>query len=157
MEQGPYHSLISVLIIIVLILINGFFTALHTGLISLSHDRLEDLKEKSNKNAESLLRVISNQDRLNQSFSMINSILSLVTVAFIADDLRDWSLLKVNIKLGLFITILLYIVVKVIFVDKIPQRIGVRNPLSFALNTTGLIRLSLALTRPFVKITEIVT
>src|SRR5574344_1462513 len=91
MEQGPYHSLISVLIIIVLILINGFFTALHTGLISLSHDRLEDLKEMGNNNAESLLRVISNQDRLNQSFSMINSILSLVTVAFIAENLRAWG------------------------------------------------------------------
>lgn len=157
MDSVPYHSLISVLIIIVLILINGFFTALHTGIISLSSDKLEDLKEKGNKNADSLLKIILNQDRLNQSFSMINSILSLVTVAFIADNLRAWSLLKDNMKLGLFITILLYIVVKIIFVDKIPQRIGVRNPLGFALNTTGLIRISLALTRPFVKTTEIVT
>ena len=157
MDSAPYHSLISLLIIIVLVLINGFFTALHTGIISLSHDKLEDLKEKGEKNAEILLKISSNQDRLNQSFSMINSIISLVTVAFIADNLRGFSFLEHNIKLALIITILLYTVVKIIFVDKIPQRIGVRNPLGFALNTTGLIRLSLALTRPFVKLTEIVT
>lgn len=157
MDSVPYHSLISVLIIIVLVLINGFFTALHTGIISLSHDKLGDLKEKGEKNAEILLKISSNQDRLNQSFSMINSIISLVTVAFIADNLRGFSFLEHNLKLALIITILLYTVVKIIFVDKIPQRIGVRNPLGFALNTTGLIRLSLALTRPFVKLTEIVT
>ena len=157
MDSVPYHSLISVLIIIVLVLINGFFTALHTGIISLSHDKLEDLKEKGEKNAEILLKISSNQDRLNQSFSMINSIISLVTVAFIADNLRGFSFLEHNIKLALIITILLYTVLKIIFVDKIPQRIGVRNPLGFALNTTGLIRLSLVLTRPFVKLTEIVT
>lgn len=157
MDSVPYHSLISALIIIVLILISGFFTVLHTGLISLSHEKLEDLKEKGNKNAEALLKVISNQDRLNQSFSMINSIISLVTVAFIADNLRGAHFVEKNLKLALVITIMLYTVVKVICVDKIPQRIGVRNPLGFALNTTRLIRLILALTRPFVKITEIVT
>ena len=157
MDSVPYHSLISLLIIIILILINGFFTVLHTALISLSSDKLEDLKEKGNKNAESLLKIIANQDRLGQSYSMINSILSLVTVAFIADNLRNWSFLENNLKLALLITILLYTLVKIIFVDKIPQRIGVRNPLGFALNTTRLIRTSLALTRPFVKITEIVT
>lgn len=157
MDSAPYHSLISLLIIIILILINGFFTVLHTALISLSSDKLLDLKEKGNKNAESLLKIIANQDRLGQSFSMINSILSLVTVAFIADKLRTWSILENNLKLALLITILLYTLVKIIFVDKIPQRIGVRNTLGFALNTTSLIRISLALTRPFVKITEIVT
>ncbi len=157
MDSVPYHSLISLLIIIVLILINGFFTALHTGLISLSQDKLEDLKEKGNKNAETLLKITGNQDRLNQSFSMINSIISLLTIAFLADNLRGAHFVENNLKVALIITILLYTVVKIIFVDKIPQRIGVRNPLGFALNTTGLLRLILALSRPFVKITEIVT
>lgn len=159
MDSVPYHSLILVLIVIFLILINGFFTALHTGVISLSQDKLRDLEEKGSKDAEVLLRIISNQDRLNQSFSMINSVLSLVTVAFIADMIRDCQFIMnyISMKTALLITILLYIVIKIIFVDKIPQRIGVRNPLAFALNTTGTLRLALALTKPFVLITDYVT
>ena len=159
MDSVPYHSLLLVLIIIGLILINGFFTALHTGVISLSQDKLRDLEEDGMKNAQVLLRITNNQDRLNQSFSMINSILSLFTVAFIADMMRDFDFIVDNLfmKTALFITILLYIVVKIIFVDKIPQRIGVRNPLAFALNTTGILRVSLALTKPFVILTDHVT
>ena len=159
MDSVPYHSLLLVLIIIILILINGFFTALHTGVISLSQDKLRDLVEEGSNEAEILVNVASNQDRLNQSFSMINSVLSLFTVAFIADIMRDSDFIVDNIsmKTALLITILLYIVVKIIFVDKIPQRIGVRNPLGFSLKTTGILRLILALTRPFVILTDIVT
>ena len=159
MDSVPYHSLLLVLIIIILILINGFFTALHTGVISLSQDKLRDLVEEGSNEAEILINVTSNQDRLNQSFSMINSVLSLFTVAFIADIIRDCDFIVHNIsmKTALLITILLYIVVKIIFVDKIPQRIGVRNPLGFSLKTTGILRLILALTKPFVILTDSVT
>lgn len=159
MDSVPYHSLLLVLIVIILILINGFFTILHTGVISLSQDKLRDLEEEGSKDAEVLLKTIANQDRLNQSFSMINSILSLFTVAFIADMMRDSDFILDNmtLKTALLVTILLYVVVKIIFVDKIPQRIGVRNPLAFALNTTGILRISLAITKPFVVFTELVT
>ncbi|WP_296112777.1 hemolysin family protein [uncultured Anaerococcus sp.] len=159
MDPVPYHSLLGVLIVVILIFINGFFTALHTGLISLSSDKLSDLEEEGSKEAKSLLKISRNQDRLNQSFSMINSIISLVSVAFIADRIRDSEFILENIsmKAALIFTILLYIVVKIIFVDKIPQRIGVRNPLGLVLNTTGILRISLALTKPFVLLTELVT
>ena len=112
MDSVPYHSLLLVLIVIGLILVNGFFTALHTGVISLSQDKLRDLEEKGSKDAEVLLRITSNQDRLNQSFSMINSVLSLITVAFIADMIRDSEIIMDNIsmKTALLITILFYIV-----------------------------------------------
>ena len=142
MDSVPYHSLLLLLTVIGLILINGFFTAIHTGVISLSQDKLRDLREEGSKEAEVLIKITSNQDRLNQSFAMINSVISLVTVAFIADMIRDSAFIMDNfsMKTALLITILLYIVVKIIFVDKIPQRIGVRNPLAFALNTTGILR-----------------
>ena len=57
MDSVPYHSLILVLIVIGLILLNGFFTALHTGVMSLSQDKLRDLEEKGSKDAEVLLRI----------------------------------------------------------------------------------------------------
>ena len=65
----------------------------------LSQDKHRDLEEKGSKDAEVLLKITSNQDRLNQSFSMINSVLSLITVAFIADMIRDSDFIMDNISM----------------------------------------------------------
>lgn len=159
METGPYHSFINLLIIIGLIVLNGFFTAIYNGLIAINSDKLKDLKEDGNTDADRLLKITSNQDRLSQSFSMINAIISLFTIAFIAQATRQSDFLLKNIpqRLAVTITILLYIIVKIIFVDKIPQRIGIRNPLDLSRSTMGLASFILFITRPFVKITDLVT
>ncbi len=101
METGPYHSFINLLIIIGLIVLNGFFTAIYNGLIAINSDKLKDLKEDGNTDADRLLKITSNQDRLSQSFSMINAIISLFTIAFIAQATRQSDFLLKNISLFL--------------------------------------------------------
>lgn len=83
METGPYHSLITSLVILALLLINGVFTAIHTGLITLNASKLEEEKE-TNSRSRAILKLISDQDRLNQSFDIINIIFSLLTIAYFA-------------------------------------------------------------------------
>ena len=82
MDQGPYHSLITILIIILFLIINGTFTAIHTVLITLNPMKLEEEKENDTK-TRTILKIVSDQDRLNQSFDIINIILSLLTIAYI--------------------------------------------------------------------------
>lgn len=55
------------------------------------------------------------------------------------------------------ISIVVYTILKVIFVDKIPQRIGVRFPMEITSKTVALIRLTIFLTRPMVGLTTSVT
>lgn len=162
MDQGPYHSLITILIIILFLIINGTFTAIHTGLITLNPMKLEEEKENDTK-IRTILKIVSDQDRLNQSFDIINIILSLLTIAYISKKLSDISTdgFFFNGKLSLswmtFIEIVLYSIIKVIFVDKIPQRIGVRFPMKITRYTVGLTMFVMFLTKPLVSITISVT
>lgn len=162
MDQGPYHSLITILIIILFLIINGTFTAIHTGLITLNPMKLEEEKENDTK-TRTILKIVSDQDRLNQSFDIINIILSLLTIAYISKRLSDISTdgFFFNGKLSLswmtFIEIVLYSIIKVIFVDKIPQRIGVRFPMKITRYTVGLTMFVMFLTKPLVSITISVT
>ena len=91
METGPYHSLITTLSIILLLFINGVFTAIHTGLISLNTSKLEEDSLNGDEKAGSVLKILSNQDRLNQSFEIANIIFSLLTIAYFAKRLREVS------------------------------------------------------------------
>lgn len=91
METGPYHSLITTLSIILLLFINGVFTAIHTGLISLNTSKLEEDSLNGDEKAGSILKILSNQDKLNQSFEIANIIFSLLTIAYFAKRLREVS------------------------------------------------------------------
>ena len=159
METGPYHSLITILVTIGLILLNGFLTSLHTSLISLNGAKLREAAESGDDKAASLFKLVTDQDRLNQSFAMINAFLSLTTLAFLAKRIRDMSLLAsfISDSSVLFFTIIAYIIIKIIFVDKIPQRFGVRNPMALSSGASGLARLVILLTSPLVKFTDLIT
>lgn len=162
METGPYHSLITSLVILVLLLINGVFTAIHTGLITLNASKLEEEKE-TNSRSRAILKLISDQDRLNQSFDIINIIFSLLTIAYFAKRLREVSqdgfILggMLSLKWMILLAIILYTILKVIFVDKIPQRIGVIYPMEITQSTVGLTRFMIFLIKPIVILTTSVT
>lgn len=158
MDQGPYHSLVTSLITILFLVVNGAFTAIHTGLITLNPSKLEEEKENDAR-ANTILKVISNQDRLNQSFDIINIIFSLLTIAYFAKRLSEVSSDGfffggfLSLRWMTFIAIVIYAILKVIFVDKIPQRIGVRFPMEITRSTVGITKFVMFLTKPLVTIT----
>ena len=144
METGPYHSLITTLSIILLLFINGVFTAIHTGLISLNTSKLEEDSLNGDEKAGSILKILSNQDKLNQSFEIANIIFSLLTIAYFAKRLREvssdgyfWGGI-LSERWVTIVAIIVYTILKLIFVDKIPQRIGVRFPMEITKRATGL-------------------
>lgn len=163
METGPYHSLITTLSIILLLFINGVFTAIHTGLISLNTSKLEEDSLNGDEKAGSVLKILSNQDRLNQSFEIANIIFSLLTIAYFAKRLREvssdgyfWGGI-LSERWVTIVAIVVYTILKLIFVDKIPQRIGVRFPMEITKRATGITKLIMLLTKPIVAFTTAVT
>ena len=163
METGPYHGLIATLSIILLLFINGVFTAIHTGLISLNTSKLEEDSIDGDEKASSVLKILSNQDRLNQSFEIANIIFSLLTIAYFAKRLREvssdgyfWGGI-LSERWVTIVAIVVYTILKLIFVDKIPQRIGVRFPMEITKRAIGLTKLIMVITRPIVAFTTAVT
>lgn len=83
MEAGPYFTLKNAAIILLLIILNAIIRAVHTSLISLNSNRLKEIYEEEGDNkTKSLLKIISDQDRLNQSFDLIDMIISFVIITY---------------------------------------------------------------------------
>ena len=163
MEAGPYFSIKNVIIVVLLMIFNAIIIAIHTGLISLNSERLKELDENGDNKAKYLLKIISDQDRLNQSFTMIDLALTLVIVSYferrislsIGQNYVDKGI--IDQKILIILSIIVFVLIKIIFIDKIPRRIGVRNPMDLALGTTFITRIVMGLTKPFVKITNAIT
>lgn len=163
MEAGPYFSIKNVIIVVLLMIFNAIIIAIHTGLISLNSERLKELDENGDNKAKYLLKIISDQDRLNQSFTMIDLALTLVIVSYferrislsIGQNYVESEI--INQKILIILSIIVFVLIKIIFIDKIPRRIGVRNPMDLALGTTSITRIVMGLTKPFVKITNAIT
>lgn len=158
MEAGPYFTLKNAAIILLLIILNAIIRAVHTSLISLNSNRLKEIyEEEGDSKTKSLLKIISDQDRLNQSFDLIDMIISFVIITYFISRLPFDHILEGRMSTYIVLSIIIFAIIKIIFIDKIPKRIGVRNPMQLAMATNFLSRLILGITAPFVKFTNAVT
>lgn len=163
MDVGPYFSIQSIITIILLMFVNSLIIAVHTGLISLNSEKLRELEEEGNSKAKYLLKITSDQDSLNQAFAMVDMVLSFLIVSYLVrrvrvivenSDILNGSL---NASGYIIIAIIIFSMIRLIFIDKIPKRLAVRNPMGIAMATNFLTRLLMAITYPFVKFTNAVT
>lgn len=163
MDVGPYFSIQSIITIILLMFLNSLIIAVHTGLISLNSEKLRELEEEGNSKAKYLLKITSDQDSLNQAFAMVDMVLSFLIVSYLVrrvrvivenSDILNGSL---NASGYIIIAIIIFSMIRLIFIDKIPKRLAVRNPMGIAMASNFLIRIIMAITYPFVKFTNAVT
>lgn len=162
-SEGPFEIIIKLLIVLLLILFNGFLTSVYTSLISLNHQKLRDRVDEGDNKAKELIDISSDHTRLMQTFEFVDLFISLITIFTILEAFdKSWdSLFNQN---GMFTRIILtlvivsiYVVIKMIFTNKIPQRIGVRNPYALSSNTIGFSKIILTLNSPFLKIISAIT
>lgn len=164
MEAGPYFNVKTAIVILILMLINAIIVAIHTGLISLNSEKLRELyEEEGDGKAKYLLKIIGEQDRLNQSFDMVDLVFTLVIMSYFIGRMRisimnDMASRNPNSQ-SLFMALsnLVFVLIKIIFIDKIPKRYGVSNPMGLTMGSMLLIRFILWITYPFYKITNAVT
>ena len=163
MDVGPYFSIQSIITIILLMFLNSLIIAVHTGLISLNSEKLRELEEEGNSKAKYLLKITSDQDSLNQAFAMVDMVLSFFIVSYLVRRVRvivensDILNESLNASAYIIIGIIIFSIIRLIFIDKIPKRLAVRNPMGIAMATNFLTRIIMAITYPFVKFTNAVT
>ena len=84
-------------------------------------------------------------------------IISFVIITYFISRLPFDHILEGRMSTYIVLSIIIFAIIKIIFIDKIPKRIGVRNPMQLAMATNFLSRLILGITAPFVKFTNAVT
>lgn len=164
--EGPYANLIIFLIVLALILLNALVNMIFSSLTSLNHQKLREMVENGDSKAKDVLILSQDQQRLMQSQNFQDGVLSIITISFLLLNIKDSLKNFLNREsdfmqmLIMILMVIVFVVIKRIFANMIPQRIGIRNPYTISKKTRGFAKLILFLTRPFVsfinKITNII-
>lgn len=161
--EGPYANLTIFLIVLALILLNALINMIFSSLTSLNHQKLKDMVENGDRKAKEVLLLSQDQQRLMQSQNFQDAVLSIITIAFLLLNIND-SLEKFLNRESDFMQMLImifmvvvFVVIKRIFANMIPQRIGIKNPYTISKKTTGFAKIILFFTKPFVSFVNKVT
>lgn len=161
--EGPYMNLKIFIAVLTLILINALINMIFVAFASLNHQRLRDMVDGGDEDAKKVLKLSQDQQRLMQTQNFQDAVISIITMAYL--------LLNINTSLKVFlnresdfmqivimiIMVVVFVVVKRIFSNMIPQRIGIRNPYSIAMKTKGFASFILFVNKPFVSVVSKVT
>ncbi len=161
--EGPYANLIIFLIVFGLIILNALINMIFSSLTCLNHQKLRDMAENGDRKAKEVLILSQDQQRLMQSQNFQDAVLSIITIAFLLLNIKDSLEKFLNREsnfmqmLIMILMVIVFVVIKRIFANMIPQRIGIRNPYTISKKTTGFAKFILFFTKPFVSFVNRVT
>lgn len=138
---------LKILLLIVLIVLSGFFSAAETAYTSLNKIRLKMMADEGNRSAARAYLLTENYDKLLSTVLIGNNIVniastSIATVLFI-DLLRDESL-------GTTLSTVVMTVTVLIFGEISPKSVAKEKPESFAMFASGFLKLLMLLFTPLV-------
>ena len=141
------HTINYIIIIIVLILISGFFSSTETAFSSVNKIRLRNYLKNGNKKAKKALNIIENYDNALSAILIGNNIVNIAS-ASISTVLFTHFFGDAGIAIStLIITILV-----LIFGEIIPKSIAKEHPESFTLATSSILSVIMVVLYPFIKI-----
>ena len=155
--EGPYAKLTIFLIVLALIILNALINMIFSSLTSLNHQKLRDMVENGDEKAKDVLKISQDQQRLMLSQNFQDAVLSIFTMAYLLLNIQESLRRFLNREsdfmqiLIIIFMIIVFVVIKRIFANMIPQRIGIRNPYIISKKTAGFAKFILFLTKPFVS------
>lgn len=134
-----------IIILAVLILLSGFFSATETAFSSLNKTRMLTFAEKGNRNAKLALKLVENYDKLISTILIGNNIVNIAaasigTIIFVKQFGND---------LGATISTVVVTVLVLIFGEITPKSIAKEKPEQFAMFSAPVINLLNILFTPF--------
>lgn len=155
--EGPYAKLTIFLIVLALIILNALINMIFSSLTSLNHQKLRDMVENGDEKAKDVLKISQDQQRLMLSQNFQDTVLSIFTMTYLLLNIQESLRRFLNREsdfmqiLIIIFMIIVFVVIKRIFANMIPQRIGIRNPYIISKKTAGFAKFILFLTKPFVS------
>lgn len=155
--EGPYAKLTIFLIVLALIILNALINMIFSSLTSINHQKLRDMVENGDEKAKDVLKISQDQQRLMLSQNFQDAVLSIFTMAYLLLNIQESLRRFLNREsdfmqiLIIIFMIIVFVVIKRIFANMIPQRIGIRNPYIISKKTAGFAKFILFLTKPFVS------
>ena len=130
-------------IIIILIILSGFFSGSETALTAASRARMHSLEKSGDKRASLVTRLISQRDRLISALLFANNLVNIL-----ASVLATSLFLHLFGQAGLIYATIVMTLVVVIFAEVLPKFWAISNPEKFSLAVASPLRWLVAIISP---------
>ncbi|MBU6255997.1 MAG: hemolysin family protein [Chloroflexi bacterium] len=155
-----------ILIILLLILINGFFVGAEIAFVSVRRTRLDELAEAGDRRAKRALRLIRDPGRflavIQVAITFLGALASAVAavsiVAVVAEPLRGVPFLAPQADtIALLVVTLLVSIVSIVLGELIPKGLALANPDRIAMAVSAPIALFAKIVSPLVAVLVLLT
>lgn len=141
------HTMNYVIIIIILVLISGFFSSTETAFSSVNKIRLRNYLKNGNKKAKKALNIIENYDNALSAILIGNNIVNIASAS-----ISTVLFTKFFGDAGIAISTIIITILVLIFGEIIPKSIAKEHPESFTLATSSILSVIMVVLYPFIKV-----
>ncbi|MCR4586018.1 MAG: hemolysin family protein [Lachnospiraceae bacterium] len=146
------ENIIKLLILVVLLLLSGFFSSAETAFTTLRRARVQSLAEEGSKRAALVLRILEDPGRMISAILIGNNIVNISASALmtvvVTELVGSWAV-------GLFTGLLTLLVL--VFGEILPKTLAMLNNEKIAFAYAPAIRLLTYVLLPFILITDIIS
>ena len=157
-----------IFILLILILLNAYFSASEIAFISLNDAKIEKQAKKGNKKAKQIEKMLKNPSKFLATIQIGITLAGFLSSAFASDAFADilapalnnlFPMISVTVFRGISIVIITIILsfFTLVLGELVPKRIAMKYYEKIAFATIGIIRAISIITAPFVKILTVVT
>lgn len=157
-----------IFILLILILLNAYFSASEIAFISLNDAKIEKQAKEGNKKAKQIEKMLKNPSKFLATIQIGITLAGFLSSAFASDAFADilapalnnlFPMISVTVFRGISIVIITIILsfFTLVLGELVPKRIAMKYYEKIAFATIGIIRAISIITAPFVKILTVVT
>lgn len=154
---------LDLILIFILILINGFFSAAEMAVVIQNDNKIRQMAHQNHRSAKRLLRFVDNKTRFLSTIQVAITLAGFLSSAFAADKFAgrlyqalDPGMLRPSLRT--ILVILLTVVLSyftLVLGELVPKRLAMRKPEALALSVAGVLRVFDFLFYPFTKFLEL--
>lgn len=150
---------IRIIILIVLTVINGFFSMCEIAVISTNSMKMKKLSDEGNKKAKTILKITENPSDFFATIQVGVTLAGLLSSAVAADSFNQLLIDKLSFiplsqdvlsGISLVIITLILSYFTLVFGELLPKRLAMRYADKLALSVSGIIRMTYKIVKPFV-------
>ncbi len=148
---------VEIFIIVILLIVNGFFSATEMAIVSANDNRIRNEAENGNRAAQRVMRFISNPGSFLATIQVGVTIAGFLSSSFAGQTFASrlaWAIqpggpTSLVSQLSLVLVTLVTSFLSIVLGELVPKQIALANPEAFAKKVVGALRFFDAVLRPF--------
>lgn len=161
-QSSAETGFLSVLLLIVLVLINGFFAASEIAVITLNDTKIKKMAEEGNKKAKKILKLTKNSSRFLSTIQIGVTLAGFLTSASAAQSysamLTDWLMQFIpgsRVVIDAVATVIITLVLSyfsLVFGELVPKKIAMQKAEALSFRFVGILQAVSVAFRPFISL-----